>query len=810
MKILSALSDTLIRWSNSVFLEDIFPQEFIEDAMLIRGDGNITVGFDVKFPESGSLSSEEILTLERKLEDVFSRLPEGTAIHHQSIYFHSQKSIKAHETSMQYISSRIAEYHGSSPILESKSYLYLCFRFKAKTATGPLSTFFSTASSAFRNPLEGLNQNKALTSNYTQSFLQNAKVLSGFEFKRMENKDLAKARVNFMNLDFSGESNTVNNEILTGPDKVKVGNNTLQFVYLGRTAHQLYQVHSNERGLPSFMPWPMGTYLNFPHVINHTMIIGGEKDLRRLDEIKRMRKSLGKSQTQVDREIIDEIEGFTTEIRSKNKAIVQFNHNVMVWDSNSDLVSVRTDMVKSAYIRMNGSYGITTAYNAGNYFFVTSPGYALDTFNTLRMSMEDALLHYDFTSPVASEMKGIILCNREQEPVLVDFESPILPNRNQVAIGPSGSGKSFLFNTLISQQIEQNTDVIIIDVGDAAGSSYQNILAFYKGDYKRFSDKNPFRANPFLIGKNKQGLFELSTEKKIFLLSLLTIIWKESDQKMSKEEEAIFSDLLIFYYKKVNEKNEIPRLDRFVAFINDYITKATNQEEFNYFDLKSFNLVIKKFIGNGSYASVLNGETAAELSENRLICFDLFGIKSDPVLFPIVSVLIIETINDKIRSGNTKKKRVYIDEAWSILSGSLGEFINVGYRTIRKSNGGITIISQGIVEIADSSIGEVIRQNSASVLLLNHNSVPSSVPVVQKFFALTDHTIDLIKSLRVGDTWREFLLIRSGFPQVFSVNVGPHASAAFSTRPEDRNEIEALTVKGGPEYAINQFVENNS
>lgn len=806
---LSSLMPALKRFTESVFLEKIFPNEFIEDDMLIRPDGNISVGFEVVYPLHELSSENELVQMEEKMEEVLSRLPEGTSVHFQTIYFHTDSALKAYQESVQYLTGKIRDYHSVSPILDTRSYCWLSFNVMKTDRKNPMSTFFSTFSSALSNPLQQVEKNKAIVRNMVQSFLSNAKSINSIEFRQLTTNGIKAARMRYLNLDFNKKVSHLSGDFTNLKNRILVGDQVAQFVYMGRSSHQLYRTHINDRGLHTFMPWTMGHYLNFPHVVNLSMIIGGEEDLRKLDTERKMRQSLGSMQKQIDRAIIDDIDEFTSGIRAKNKSIVLMNHNVMVWGDDESRVSINADLVKSAYIRMNGSYGISDSSNAGNYFFVFSPGYALDSFYNLRMSLEDAILHFDYSQPTKSENRGHILCNREQEPVLVDMYSDRLPNKNRVVIGPSGSGKSFFMNTINSQSIEQGIDTIIIDVGDKAGSSYQNILSFFKGDYMRLSEENPFNTNAFIIPQNKSGHYELTADKKVFLLSLLTILWKEEGQGLSKEEEAILSDLLLDYYKQVNDNQEVPVLDKFVEYLNKRVTSKTHESDYRFFNIDSFNLVIKKFIGKGPYAKVLNSDKVRQLADNRLICFDLFGVKSDPVLFPVISLLIIETIMDKIRNEPHRKKEVIIDEAWSILSsGALGEFINVLYRTIRKSNGAVTLISQGITELVNSPVGAIVSNNSATVVLLDHNSVPKAIPMVREYFAMTDSQVDLLKSVRKGENWREFLLLRSGVAQIFSVNVGPHATAAFSTKPEDRVEIERLTKLGGTQYAINQFVEN--
>jgi type IV secretory pathway VirB4 component len=78
-------------------------------------------------------------------------------------------------------------------------------------------------------------------------------------------------------------------------------------------------------------------------------------------------------------------------------------------------------------------------------------------------------------------------------------------------------------------------------------------------------------------------------------------------------------------------------------------------------------------------------------------------------------MLIIELSCDIIDKYPKIIKRIYIDEAWSMLDGLLGGFIEYMYRTVRKCEGTISIITQGISEIQNSAIGTVVKDLSSTV-----------------------------------------------------------------------------------------------
>ena len=69
-----------------------------------------------------------------------------------------------------------------------------------------------------------------------------------------------------------------------------------------------------------------------------------------------------------------------------------------------------------------------------------------------------------------------------------------------VVCGPSGSGKSFFMNHLVRQYWEQNTHIILIDIGNSYKGLCDLIHQRTNGEdgiYYTYSEKHPIAFNPF-------------------------------------------------------------------------------------------------------------------------------------------------------------------------------------------------------------------------------------------------------------------------------------------------------------------------
>lgn len=114
-------------------------------------------------------------------------------------------------------------------------------------------------------------------------------------------------------------------------------------------------------------------------------------------------------------------------------------------------------------------------------------------------------------------------------------------NRNKFVLGPSGSGKSFLMNSIVEQYLTYNYDVVIVDTGD----SYSGTCKYYNGKYIQYTEEKPITMNPFAVSRK-----EFNIEKNEFLVNLVFLIWQGADAVMSNPQKSILDNLLLSYYEQ--------------------------------------------------------------------------------------------------------------------------------------------------------------------------------------------------------------------------------------------------------------------
>ncbi|OFZ00162.1 MAG: hypothetical protein A2491_19445 [Bacteroidetes bacterium RIFOXYC12_FULL_35_7] len=400
--------------------------------------------------------------------------------------------------------------------------------------------------------------------------------------------------------------------------------------------------------------------------------------------------------------------------------------------------------------------------------------------------------------------------------VKVNLFNTELNNQNAVIIGPSGSGKSFTIGHFVAQRFEKGQKQLIIDIG----GSYKNLVEALQGQYYEYDLEKPLQFNPFLISKDHNKQYNLNDEKKNFLIALILTVWKgDNVSEVPKEAITVLNIWLELYYNEINEsikegKDELPTIRGFINWLTAYDKNNTNKEHEThkrYIDINSLLLVISPFT-EGKYKDILNYTKTEDLSDYDLVCFDLQKVKNAPAIFNVVAMIITELSLDQIRKYPDRRKYLYMDEAWSLLS-NMGEWIETMFRTIRKNNGSINIITQGIEEIIASKIGSAIINNAETRIILNHSGKSEQVfENLQKHLGLTELDVQKLKSVRISqdvkEPYRELFIKQQSVSKIYCLEVPLNEYAVISSKPSERNYLKTLFEKyGNMEYALEQWVE---
>ena len=81
------------------------------------------------------------------------------------------------------------------------------------------------------------------------------------------------------------------------------------------------------------------------------------------------------------------------------------------------------------------------------------------------------------------------------------------------------------------------------------------------------------------------------------------------------------------------------------------------------FDVDGFLNVLEPYYKNGEYGYLLNSDKERDLLNKRFIVFELDVVKDNPILFPVVTIIIMETFINKMRRLQGIRTMILIEEA---------------------------------------------------------------------------------------------------------------------------------------------------
>ena len=804
----------------SAYLRRKLPVFTLEEDKVVFRDGRVAVGFRIhgapleSWTEGDFQQANELLTQQLKM------LPVGTVLQKTDIYHdHEYHPIN---TPSGYYEGKLYEHFFARLALLHEGYLFLSFPSKSSVTrsrhglkrTNPITSLFSHGS-VIKNPFERVDDLLQEAEATATEFISGLYGLKQVAFQRLEEEALNRLFVRFINLSFSEPGERLNRVVYNDQSALVVGEKKANIVTMTGQGSEVFASVKNHYGVTSPFSYPLAQYMQFPHVVTQCLLIEDtERELKALDFERKLNDSMEWLTTQDHQLKAEELDEFTAHVRSGSAGLVSLHLSVLVTESDERLRKSYTERSVAALRQMYGAEALIESYDTANMFFASLPGNGFQHYRWLTTSSEIASCYLHFVTSFIGDKKGDYLCDRFRNLLRVNLFNTALANQNCVVIGPSGSGKSYTMGNFIAQRLERGARQIIID----KGGTYRNVMYALTGrqfehTYFEYSSEKPLAFNPFLLDKYKDGKYRLTSAKSNFLIAVLSTIWKGGQgEDLTPAERAIFKMILPRYYQHLDKQADaFPGIHSFYHFLRRYQSEHHDEtdyrSEMKYFDMEQFLIVLKPFV-SGEYREVLNAAYELDISEHPLVCFDLDKINSDPVLYPVVTLLITELALDQIRKYPDEIKYLYLDEAWAMLSGKLKEFIEDLFRTIRKNNGSVGIITQGLDEIKKSSVGEAVLVNADTKIILKHQD-KRLVKELAAHMGFTEHEVDLIHSVRVEEDYREFFVKQSEEARVYVLETSPHLDAVLSSKPTERNYLRKLVERyqGNLPYAVNQFVE---
>ena len=296
----------------------------------------------------------------------------------------------------------------------------------------------------------------------------------------------------------------------------------------------------------------------------------------------------------------------------------------------------------------------------------------------------------------------------------------------------------------------------------------------------------------------------------------------ELNSRLSEKLQAVVDDAASTEGEKAAARNQLQRLTpeivegKFMEKIEREITKREQQRKslrvrelsFNSyyefarqripqiiredsieFPINDFAAILKPFYRGGALEYTLNNDMDGSLFDEQFIVFEIDKVKDDPVLFPIIVLIIMDVFTQKMRIKNKVRKCLVIEEAWkAIATPVMAEYIKYLYKTARKHWAMVGVVTQEM---------EAIINNSDVFMLLDQSKFKDKFDDIKATLALTDidckkiFTINRLDNKVGRSPFKEVFIKRGTEGDVFGIEEPRECYMSYTT---EKAEKEALKL----------------
>ena len=764
-------------------------------------------------------------------------LGEGYALHKQDIFVRKQFANEP-EHNQEFLSASYFRYFNGRPYTDSLCYLTI-------TQEAKKSRLFSYDSKKWRDFLVKIYKVRDLLRD------------SGVQVKFLNKAEASEYVDRYFAMNFKDRMVSMTN-VKADDETVSMGDKRCKVYSLVdvdcAALPSLIRPYTNIEVNNTEMPVDLVSVVdNIPNaetvVYNQIIFLPSQKrELALLDKKKNRHASIPNPSNQMAVEDIRQVQDV---IARESKLLVYTHFNMVVGVPTDTDLQKCTNHLENAFGRM-GIHISKRAYNQLELFVSSFPGncYSLNEEYDRFLTLSDAavcLMYKERVQHSEETPLKVYYTDRQGVPVAIDItgkegKNKLTDNSNFFCLGPSGSGKSFHMNSVVRQLHEQGTDVVMVDTGN----SYEGLCEYFGGKYISYTEERPITMNPFRINRE-----EMNVEKTGFLKNLVLLIWKGTQGTVTKTEDRLIEHVITEYYdayfngfesftpqqredlrkslviddrnssekRHESERERAARIEGIIDEIEGRRKELKVEElSFNSFyeysvqripdiceenritgiDLSTYRYMMKDFYLGGNHEKTLNENMDSSLFDETFVVFEIDSIKDDPLLFPLVTLIIMDVFLQKMRIKKNRKVLV-IEEAWkAIASPLMAEYIKFMYKTARKFWASVGVVTQEIQDIIGSEIvKEAIINNSDVVMLLDQSKFKERFDTIKAILGLTDvdckkiFTINRLENKEGRSFFREVFIRRGTTSGVYGVEE-PHE--CYMTYTTERAEKEALKL----------------
>ena len=807
-------------------LQDILPIMGIEHDCIVSKQGDMTIVFKATLPEVFTLSDEEYETLHQSWVKAIRTLPNNSILHKQDWFLKKRYKHDPRKQNDSFLTKASESFFEGRSLVQHTCYIMLTKKPKERK---PANSLFSNLIRPTIVPEEMLKP--AAYHEFAELAGQFKRLLEDTRLIKLERLKVDELRSQALKTglierycylserddEFLFKDISLENEVVIGRQEVNfytLGDAVDLPPYCGSRIN--FDSYSTDKTkFPVSFAASLGLLLPCNHIYNQYILVGDAQATLKQLEKKRLRLQSLSAYSRENAISLEATNEFLNEAIGKQRLPVKAHFNVMIWSDNAEELKDMRSQVSSALAGMDASAKPETT-GAAQIWWAGIPGNEADfpindTFDTFA---EQACCFLNLESNYKSAMpdEGIRFCDRVNgSPVFVDlFDAPrrdgIASNMGVLVCGTSGGGKSMTVNHILRTLFDQGAHCVTVDIG----GSYKGLCELAGGYYFTYEESNPIKFNPFYISKDDL----LDTEKKESLKALLIALWKQENESFNRSEYVALSNALQGYYQHLKKDTYIfPCFNTFYEYLESHyvaVLKGHKVKDRD-FDIDNFLYVLRPYYDGGEFDYLLNAKENLDLLNQHFIVFELDQIKDHPILFPVVTLIIMELFISKMRKLPGKRKVLTIDEAWKAIAKSgMAEFLKYAFKTIRKFNGIPIVITQELDDLISSPIiKDAIINNADIKILMDMRKFQGKIEKLQDALGMSEKGKTILLSVN-KDNREIFIDIGGQVMKVFKNELCPEEYYTYTTEGAERVKVMKLAdEKGSFQKGVEAMVKQN-